>query len=205
MAKIVFNTSGDAIGSTATVMGIDPSLTSTGVIVLDSRGEIVAKERITSKPSGPLVSSRMRRCQDIFNAVINVANIWQPSVITIEGYSLGSNMPGMVDRVELGGLLRYMLIAHGHRLVEVAPTTLKKWATGKGAWPGGGKTPLIVAMTSRYRVELGTDDEYDAYALARMALQIAEHDEPQNQHQREAIEVAINGRTKKPSKRKTAT
>ena len=57
-------------------------------------------------------------------------------------------------------------------------------------------------MTSRYGVQLGTDDEYDAYALARMALQIAEYDQPQNQYQRQALEVALNGRPKKPSKRK---
>ena len=187
------------------VMGLDPSLTSTGLIVLDESGALQSRDRITSQPSGPMVASRLRRYQQICAAVLKSASVYQPLVICVEGYSLGSNMPGMVDRVEFGGLLRYSLVAAGHRLIEVPPTTLKKWATGKGAFPGGGKTPLIVAMTSRYGVQLGTDDEYDAYALARMAHQIAELSESETAYQREAIETATTPKVKKIAKRKQVT
>lgn len=42
------------------VMGLDPSLASTGLIVLDSSGALTARERITSLPSGPMVAARLR-------------------------------------------------------------------------------------------------------------------------------------------------
>jgi crossover junction endodeoxyribonuclease RuvC len=188
------------------VMGLDPSLTATGLIVLDELGAIAHRQLISSEPSGPLVSNRLLRYSGLINHVLAEVRRWSPEVICIEGYSLGSNMPGMVDRVEFGGVLRWSLVAARNRLIEVAPSTLKKWATGKGAFSGGGKTPLIVAMTSRYGVELGTDDEYDAYALARMAHQIAELSQPKTEFQRIAIELVVNPppKKKKASRRRGA-
>jgi len=184
------------------VIGIDPSLSATGVIVLDDAATLIAHKVVTSKPSGPLVGARMERIQAMCRTIKEMVEEYRPDVICLEGYSLGTNMPGVSSRVEFGGLLRYVLWSGGWRLVEVAPTTLKKFVTGKGAWKGGGKTPMIVALTSRYGVQFGTDDEYDAYGLARMALQVAGHETATNQFQSEAVKVAVDGPPAKKTRKK---
>ncbi len=169
------------------VMGVDPSLTCTGVVVLGDDGSLIVSDRVTSTPAGRNVSSRMRRCQSLFSGVMRSAEKFKPEVVCIEAYALGANMPGVADRVELGALLRFSLIAAGFKLIEVAPTTLKKWATGAGK---GGKTPVIAALTKRYGIEFASDDEYDAYALARMGLQIEQLEQPEHKYQQEAVNVA---------------
>lgn len=173
------------------VMGIDPSLTSTAVVILDEPGEIVRCDRIVSKPCGPLVSDRIHRYEGIVQAVFS--SEYNPAIVCIEGYSMGSHTRGVIDRVELGALLRQRLVLGGYLAYEVPPTTLKKWATGKGS---GDKTPLIVAMTYRYGVRLECDDEYDAYALARMAHQIAAYSVSDNSKQKDAIDVVRNPHVK---------
>jgi crossover junction endodeoxyribonuclease RuvC len=182
------------------VMGVDPSLSGTGIMVLDESGSVASKTIVSSPPCGPFAQARMDRIEKMVREIKAIADQFKPTVICIEGYAFGSNMPGANERVEYGGLLRYVL-TRSFRLVEVNPLSLKKWATGRGA---GDKTALIAAMTAKYGVQFSSSDEYDAYALARLALQIAGYDKPANEIQRECVDVAVNGKAKKPKKAKVA-
>ena len=182
------------------VVGIDPSLSATGVCVLSGWGELSHMGVVSSPPSGGRVHARMDRIEKMVRDVKRIVDEYKPVLICIEGYSLGSNMPGVSDRVEYGGLLRYVLTRE-FKLIEVNPLSLKKWATGKGA---GDKTALIAAITAKYQVQFKSSDEYDAYALARMAMQIAGCEQPGNQIQKDCIDVAVNGKPAKPKRSKVA-
>lgn len=187
------------------VIGIDPSLSATGVIVLNETGQIIAKRVVSSVPNSGKVVERIQRIEKMVRTIKLICDEHKPEAICIEHYTLGSNSPGTADRIEYGGLLRYVLVTDGWKLFEVNQSTLKKWATGKGKFPpNAGKTPMIVAMTTRYNVALETDDEYDAYALARVALQLAKVEEPANQTQRECLETIAAVKVKKTRKKVTA-
>ncbi len=180
-----------------TVIGLDPSLSGTGLVVLSDTGVLIEKATIGSEACGRTVAERMRRFAKLLRPVMSAVNLHRPAAVCIEGYSLGSNMPGMVDRVEYGGLLRWSLVAAHVKVYEVPPNSLKKWATGKGA---GDKTPVIAHITQRYGVMLDNDNVYDAYALARIAMQIMQMEPPANQSQSEVVHVTVNGSEKKPRK-----
>lgn len=179
-------------------MGIDPSLTHTGVMAIDG-DEFKARRVIESKPTGLMVGHRMQRIHDIVATVQSICESTRPEVICIEHYSFASKTP-VSDRIELGGLLRYVLWRDGYKVYEVAPATLKKHACGKGKHPATGKTPIIVALTHRYGVQFETDDEYDAYGLARMASQIAGYEQCINDAQREAITTVTAEKIRKTRK-----
>lgn len=181
------------------VIGIDPSLSGTGVIVLDSTGQIVHREVIGVNSLGSKVADRMKRFSLLLSPVQKTIERFKPVMACIEGYSLGSNMPGVSDRVEYGGLLRWSLVAAGVPLFEVAPLTLKKWATGIGK---GDKTPVIASITKMYGHMFSSDNEYDAFALATMAFQILKGEGSfKNQAQRESISTVVNGSAKQQKKR----
>lgn len=185
------------------VIGIDPSLTSTGLVILSDDGEMADHRLIRSDPSGGKCADRMKRIETMTREIKTVVEVYEPVIVCIEHYTLGQNTPGTSDRIEFGGLLRYVLWSCGHCPIEVNQSTLKKWATGKGRFPpGSGKTPMIVSITSRYGVQLASDDEIDAYALARVAFQIAKFEEPENQSQREALITITSEKVKKTRKKK---
>ena len=52
------------------------------------------------------------------------------------------------------------------RLLIVPPSTLKKFVTGSGVAP---KNKMMLGVYKKWGVEFETDDEADAYALARAA------------------------------------
>lgn len=173
------------------VAGIDPSLTNTAVVVGSTGVHDV--RTFSSEPRGTHVEARMARCERLVNEIVDFVRDNAVEVVCIEGYSYGSNMPGHHAIVEYGGLLRYRLVPHC-AIYEVAPSTLKKFATGKG---NGSKVPMISAITKRYGVEFRSDDEYDAFALFRLALCVAGTVEPETLAQAESIKKVVETRNGK--------
>lgn len=170
------------------IVGIDPSLTGTAVAICGSDKVY----RFASESAGHLVSQRIGRYIVLAGQVLGV--VPYGSLVFIEGYSFGSRGQATIDIAEYGGILRNQLEEVGCGIVEVPPTSLKKWATGKG---NGNKTPMIAALTKRYGVMYETDDEYDAYALARLGEQYAGLVEPHNQIQADVIAKLKAGPWKK--------
>jgi crossover junction endodeoxyribonuclease RuvC len=85
---------------------------------------------------------------------------------------------------EFGGLLRWRLTKLCSDVREVPPSTLKQFATGKG---NANKTLMVASLTKRYGVEFSSDDEYDAYGLARLGACLLGWEKPANDGQKKAV------------------
>lgn len=98
---------------------------------------------------------------------------------------------------EIRGVLRETLFAMGIEFVEIAPTSLKKFGTGKGQHPKGeGKGIMLHCATSRIH-ELDptarppkNHDEADAFHLRQMGMVALGLAESIAEYQLEAIEGA---------------
>jgi crossover junction endodeoxyribonuclease RuvC len=88
------------------------------------------------------------------------------AVVVLEGYSFGSKGRAVFDIGELGGVIKLMLHKWDIPFAVVAPTTLKKYATGKGNAP---KDAVLVQAVRRFGLELG-NDEADAWWLLQMGM-----------------------------------
>ena len=163
------------------VVGIDASLTGTAVCILDQDGNLTMS-RHGSKPAAGL-AARMLRYEQMVTAVRNDVKKSKADLIIIEGYSYGSKGRSVIDLGEYGGLLRNMLLDYA-RVLEIAPTSVKKYITGSG---NAKKLLMATTIAKKYDVEFTTDDEYDAYAIASIAATVMEWCEPTNQHQRDVI------------------
>ena len=169
------------------IVGIDPSLKATAIVAgigPDVNQYAVCEFGSTSVGDG--VRGRIARYEDLTGRVIDWLETAAPiDAIYIEAYSFGSNDASAKYIAEYGGILRFHLVDLCPRIVEVAPMTLKKFATGKGA----GKKDMIAAhLTKRYGVMFGTSDLFDAYALYRLGRVAEGLDEAQCLAQRECAE-----------------
>lgn len=179
------------------IVTIDPSLTNTAVV----RGYESGAYHLASFGSGPTgkdVASRIKRYSDLVGRVMKWIDDDRPTAIYIEGYSFGSQGQAVTGLGEYGGILRLNLVTICDRIIEVAPHTLKKFATGKGA---GKKEMVIGHLAKRYDVMFASNDEFDAFGLYRLALVAEGFVEPDNAAQREAANKAIGIDT--PKKKKT--
>jgi crossover junction endodeoxyribonuclease RuvC len=119
------------------VLGIDPSLTATGVALPDGT---VATVAVKLSKGGRLKhvreSDRLIAIRDRVACLLDDVDL-----VVVEGYSYGSGFQAH-QLGELGGVLRVLLTEAGVAWVEVAPTRVKRYATGKG---NAGKADMLLA------------------------------------------------------------
>ncbi len=137
----------------AKIVGIDASLTGTGVVGLGYGPKPVSRH-IASGQFGVL---RLIEIRDVVKRLIRDADL-----VVLEGYSFGSQGRAIFQTGELGGVLRVLIHEAGKRLMEVAPTQVKKFVTGSG---GAKKETIILAVYKRWGMEFKYNDEADALTL----------------------------------------
>lgn len=175
------------------ILAIDPSLTSTAAFI--GRDSLDWKRNcFYSQNVGDDAWHRVSRYNDLVARIAGWVDPIMPSAVYIEAYSFGSNDARSKFSAEYGGLLRAYLATLTDRIFEVAPTTLKKFCTGKGA---GKKEMVIGHLMKNYGVEFGSNDEFDAYGLYRLGLVAEGICGPANQAQREAADTVLGIKTTK--------
>lgn len=150
-------------------MGIDPSATATGIVVLRENGtatpDLLAEFEIkTGDMRG------VERTRFIVTKVMETIHEFQPDRIVIEGYSLGKNPNSTIPLVELGGLLRFMLVLDGFKWYDPSASELKKFVTGKGGSP---KDHMMMYVLKRWEHTPISNNTADAYGLAAIGLAIS--------------------------------
>lgn len=145
------------------VIGLDLSLRRTGYAVLegpDSKDEPVIG--VIEHAKGV---AGMSRLDAIRNEIMRICFQEKVEFAVVEGYSRNSPF-GREECGELGGLIRWSLYRHGIDYANVAPARLKKFATGDGKCE---KDKILLAVYKKWGKEFETNDEADAYVMAKMA------------------------------------
>ena len=142
----------------ARVMGVDPSLTATGVAYADGSSETLSWQ-------GTGVTR------------LKAANHWahfvhvDAELVVIEGYAFAARHSQAHALGELGGVLRLGFLESGVDVLEVPPATLKKFATGKG---NASKADVLVSAVKRLDYGGSSHDEADALWLREIGLSLAD-------------------------------
>ena len=148
------------------VIGLDLSLASTGLAMIDHG--VIRTRRITSKPVAQDLDARSKRLRRL------VGEIWlyieQASLVCVEGPSYGSTTGHQHDRAGLWWLTIGRATGTGLHVVEVPPTVVKTYATGKG---NAKKDEVLAAVVRRYpSVDVTGNDEADALVLAAIGCRL---------------------------------
>lgn len=154
-------------------IGLDLSLTSSGLAAIDHKGYISETAAIKTDPAKGVIE-RVRRYETIKNLVVEFVNSYSPCHILIEGYIFGGFGYGIHDRCELGGIIRHQIWTHCKDVMsisEIPPTSLQKAITGYGGGDRDAKKKAMKAAVDEIfgSIALSTDDEYDAVGLALVA------------------------------------
>ena len=161
-----------------TVMGLDLSLTSTGVVLLKSDG---TSQSMTIK-------SKFReeaRLADLREKIMVAVKLHRPGLVVLEGYAFG-RPNAMAALGELGGVIKCALFEERQPFLIVPPTRLKKYACGRGNTK---KDEVRLAVFKRWGFEAPSNDEVDAYVLARIGLAYLGYDTDLIKPQLEVIQA----------------
>jgi crossover junction endodeoxyribonuclease RuvC len=165
------------------LLALDLSLTSTGWA---TRTEHHQHEFGTwvppkNKKSGMSRLHWIRR--QVENAIIAV----EPEFAIIEDLAFNAHDRNH-ERAGLAYLVRHKLWLSNIPYVLVAPTTLKKFATGKGS---GDKSLIQKEVYKRWNIDTSNDNEADAVVLLQMARVLSGDMEADNKAQQECIKTLM--------------
>lgn len=156
-------------------VGIDPSLTACGVALIQEQDGERVRSVHTLGRKGKKDETLAQREERIMTVVHDVIGLIQSldvtPIVTIEGPSHGNVTGSHHDRSGLWWMLVRDIRDHvGAEVVEITPSQVKKYATGKG---NAGKAEVMAATIRRYLdVPISNDNEADAWVLAAMAARL---------------------------------
>lgn len=114
-----------------TIVGLDISLTDTGLSVIRDHGTYDWRvEFVLSIKTTPKDSEQFRRAyivNSILEHVLRHAPDRNTSAVIIEGYAMGRNTGKLFTRAEIIGTVKYMLGCMGYTVFVAAPTAIKKF------------------------------------------------------------------------------
>lgn len=141
-------------------VGLDLSLTATGYA--DGEG---ARVITCKKYKGAERLSHFR------NHLAYTFQDQEPGIVAVEGYAYDSHTAGSRSIGELGGVVRLLLWDMQIPWAEVPPTSLKKFATGKG----NASKDQVLAAAVRLDPRIEDNNAADAFWLREMALYAKRH------------------------------
>ncbi|MEC0125323.1 crossover junction endodeoxyribonuclease RuvC [Paenibacillus pabuli] len=142
-------------------VGIDPS-TKTGVVILDAAGNVLKNIEIQGQGE-----EEPGRINDVVVRTLRL--IERADVVAIENFSFQSTGSFVGQQYAIGWAIRIGLYHRKQKYIEVAPNSLKKFATGVGK---GSKEDLILPIFKRWGFEHESDNVRDAFVLAQIVRAI---------------------------------
>lgn len=143
-------------------VGIDPSLTCTGIALIDITTQDVTTWRVKTTPMGSTLRARRDRLRQVIDGILKLIPA-TVGVTVIETPSHRQQFGAQNERVALFWWLVDQLIARGP-VVEVSPSQRAKLATGRG---NAKKVDVVTAMRAAHLgVHVPDDNVADALALA---------------------------------------
>lgn len=140
-------------------VGIDPSLTSPGLAILNQDGSLGGTFSLATKQLRG--GNRLRHIYDWAMDLLPAG----PAQAVIEGYAINAqNRP--FDLGEAGGILRLALAQREISYAVVPPALVKKFVTGNGQ---ATKAQVQAAIERNWGFSFVQEDEADAYGMAQLA------------------------------------
>jgi crossover junction endodeoxyribonuclease RuvC len=141
------------------VLGLDLSLVGTGYVLLED-GKMKEQKLIKSKPSGKNSVKELERLITI-RSQITLPNI---DLAVIEGLAfMARNSVSLVQLSALNYMVREHLYINKIPFLIVAPSTLKKFVTGRG---NAKKDEMLLETYKRLNESFSNDNLCDAFGLA---------------------------------------
>lgn len=149
------------------VVGIDTSLTNTGLVVLKTDSEPVIVS-IPSKPQGKSISDRLDRLTQIVTTISSYLN--EADLVVIEAPAYAKSVGSTHERSGLWWMVVEQARNRATRVVEIPPTVRAKYGSGKG---NAGKDEVLLSVARRYPdYAVSNNDEADALLLACIGLRL---------------------------------
>lgn len=150
-------------------VGIDPSTSGTGLVILDQFGKVVEAVELKAIENNDDDPKRFRDLAERIRKHLVPAT----DRVAIEGFSFGSRGQGVSVMYGVGWLIRDMLNENHFKWGEVPPKSLAQFITGNG---NANKVARFEPTKEKWGFENKSNNIIDAHGLARIVYSMYNHD-----------------------------
>jgi len=147
-------------------MGIDPSFTSSGLVILSSDGNVFRELNIKTA-SNETTEERILFIEKKINDLISDLD-FSKIIVGIEGPSFMSKGNALLNIGALNYYLRIFLFKNKIKYIVIPPKKLVKFVIGRG---NGSKALMLKYVYKKWGYDTEIDDLADAYSLARYVFE----------------------------------
>jgi len=144
-------------------VGIDPSLSASGLVMINEQGEIVVEKLIKTFTEHYICIEQ--RLLDIMESITFLSGVLKLNCVYVEELPYLSKGGAIFERAGLMYMITSFLFSKDIAYSLIKPTTLKKWAVGKG---NADKKMMMELSGERWGINFTDDNICDAYNLAQM-------------------------------------
>lgn len=148
-------------------VGLDLSLTGTGVTILKDSTHVCSTTIRSRPPKVATPEAEIERLNIIIESVVEYLKKGlgeAPRLVVIEGLAFSArNTTAVMQLAGLSYMTRSRLLKEEWPFLVVAPTTLKKYITGKGNSP---KELMLLEVYRRYGIAFLDNNQCDSFGLA---------------------------------------
>ena len=171
-------------------MGLDLSLTGTGIVGVDDACTIIFQEKL-SPPSGCMGVDRLYLLSNELDHLLDKYS--DIKYACIEGPAYGRGEGGRLFEIgEWTGIVKLALFKRSIPMIIATPLQLKKYVSGQGK---GGKELIILDVFKNFHVEIRDNDLADAYVLSRIMhdyhFLLTDHHVELKKHQEDVLNKII--------------
>jgi crossover junction endodeoxyribonuclease RuvC len=167
------------------IIGLDISLTGTGVVVLENEN---VKHELLIKSKPPIEKNNVteiERLTLIRDKMISVIKENPPDLVVIEGMAFMAKGTSLTQLSYLNYAIRAYLWENHIRFLLVAPPSLKKFITGHGK---AEKEEIMEIIFTKYHIAATDNNIADAFSLAVIGRTFL-MDSAVEKHQKEVLEI----------------
>jgi crossover junction endodeoxyribonuclease RuvC len=144
-------------------IGLDLSLTGTGIVVLDSTGVVITQDLIKTNSKQEMEE----RFDNIIDQIDTIIENYKDKIIYMEGLSFGSSGQSMLELAGLHYIVRHAFWRYKYNFTVIPPSKIKKFITGKGNCK---KELMLLYVFKKFGVTIEENNIADAYCLAQLNL-----------------------------------
>jgi len=149
-------------------VGLDLSLAKTGICIIQEGGILLYSGLIKSKPSGDSYLAETKRIVKIAEEIVQKIDEYcpneAPGLVVIEAQAfMARNTSAITQIAGLSHLVRTLLAEFQWKCILVAPSSLKKYITGKG---NADKNIVMMEIFKQYGHTFMEDNTADSFGLS---------------------------------------
>lgn len=151
------------------IIGVDPSLTDTGIVLIRKDGEKWVTNTLVSTANPELFDPERQLAivHALNTVIIKALPSYENLAVVMEDHSYGSFQGKAKTRAELVGMLKYVILQCNISLFMVSPMSLKKFMGCSDKKDKGNKDAMFIAASRKFGFVHTNNNIVDAYCLAR--------------------------------------